>query len=1238
MNHPPLTNTAPHCTAPGYYCPPGSYRAAQVLCGGAALYCPEGSPEPLRAPAGYYTWSSDTIEVVDRGDAGSWRSLKYYNDAPDLVHAQSSASLCEPGHYCVAGVRRVCPGGTYGAVGGLATPDCDGPCRGGFYCPAGAIRATQLRCGGPHVFCPVGSPEPKPVRAGYYTFSHYRISDDPRCQGGACDTLPPPTDVHSDEHQCELGHYCNNGTRYDCPAGTFGDRWGLLNASCSGLCAPGYYCPAQSHIATQRECGSTSVFCPEGSGMPTIVSLGYFSVAPASFGAVPRLEHVEPPSLRWHDWPELLFPALRTDRQNAGRVRSFVVVEGDDPNQRTRSRQLVCPRGAYCIQGDRRLCPAGRFGDVEGLSSRDCSGQAPGGYFAPAGTVNATQYPCSDPGFFCPPGSGSPTPVPPGWYSTHPSMGEYDLDLAMAAEGGSNDDVAEEAALLRTTVNQCHRGNVSGSAASSADSTVTVSASSRVLCSGLPYVHNAMHWRLHGDAGYEAYRIGIRMCPPGAFCPGVAGDGHRWEMPPGRYASSPGVSNYLGQGTGVCAPGHYCPAGSVTPVERRCGSPRLAPVVHEVQVISTASLWEGSPRHRRGGGASGSFVVAFDTTQRRKGAAADGLPEVEWNRVQTSTVECRAPCRRLVVQGIPSPPPAVAHDATAADVKHALELLPNVGVVKVSRSVVSEEDHTFAWSVTFMTVLGDVPTLQARASVTPAPAAASSSPESDRGTRTDEIDEHAQQHLHEYVHSERFDLTGVSLSVVEQVQGRVRVVEPPRGADVFCPEGSGNPTPVSVGYYTNLRYRTTTQVAHPTVGGGGSAGSHAVPNSRRWEPVRSLRREGRIEAAGLVEPSQGRSGANDEMAYEQVECEVGHWCDAGLRDACPRGRYGGVRGLISELCSGPCAPGYLCPHGSYLATQVECGYGLDEPSAVYCPPGLATASWKPTPVTAGYYTTGGNPVTNRTRFAQSICEPGHYCVGGRKIRCPSGRYSPTTGAFTSDCAGLCHAGYFCPQGSSSPTQVECGSERGVRAPCAVRQRDGESPLTAHTGERRCEDDHGAMQTRDQTYSQGTGHVSVHHQETEDYTMVNPRQYHYHTTRFHTSRVRYSGMASSVYCPNGSAVPLQVTAGYYTIGGNNTHNRTRQSQLRVEAGFFAEAGRKYQCPPGRYGHTRGLTTEFCSGFCPPGFYCPWNTSEPIACAEGTYAQAGSMVCTSCPQRPASTLGPETCRTGRHCCFK
>ena len=54
---------------------------------------------------------------------------------------------------------------------------------------------------------------------------------------------------------------------------------------------------------------------------------------------------------------------------------------------------------------------------------------------------------------------------------------------------------------------------------------------------------------------------------------------------------------------------------------------------------------------------------------------------------------------------------------------------------------------------------------------------------------------------------------------------------------------------------------------------------------------------------------------------------------------------------------------------------------------MYCPPGLEIAAWEPTFVSVGYYTTGGDEKTNRTRWAQTICPLGHYCTIGKRIRC-----------------------------------------------------------------------------------------------------------------------------------------------------------------------------------------------------------------------------------------------------------
>jgi len=782
--------------AAGYYCPSGSYRADQIPCSmGTDIhidpYCPIGSALPMQVNAGYYTFGTVKINVVDRQDSGNWRSNQMYNDAPEEILANTRASYCEPGYYCINGIRKQCRPGFYGKDSGAAVDTCTGQCPGGYYCPMGTV--TPIKCGKPSHFCPVQSEAPRLVNNGYYSFSHYDN---------------PSNDTHSDEHQCELGTYCTDGVRHRCPGGRYGDVFGLNTSDCSGLCLPGYYCPLQSHIKTQNECGGVHVYCPEGSPEPIEAPPGYFT---ASF-IVPALRHDDLSIKLWQHWDELLFPTLRTTIENQNRSRHFVVVEDTDPTHRTRIRQLICPKGNYCIRGRRHLCPAGTYGATNGLHTLTCSNPSPPGYFAPPGTTNETQYPCSDPGYYCPLASGSPTPVPPGWYSFAPHS------------------------FLRNTATQCHAGNTNAT---------------NTVCS--IYMYNSKYYRLHNDAGYEMYRTTIQMCPVGTFCPGVTGDGHRWEMPPGRVGISSGVASYLGTGTQNCTAGYYCVAGSYSATSRRCGSNVLKPFIHEIQIISTESVWKGS--QRREIGVSGSFVIDFDTTVR-----SDPL-DVQWNRINSSTTQCEAPCFRRMVKGQVNPPFAVAHDATANEMKYFLEMLPNIGVVNVSRQVISEQDHTYAWSVTFVTVLGNVPMLKVRLLPIEIP------------NNIAFVDAHGRQNTHAAVHHVSQPLHGATATVIEHTTGTAQIFEKGQTSDVYCPIGSGHPTPVDSGYYTNLRNNIYSQVKHVTVKGN-----------------------------GLEEPSQGRSGINDEMAYEQVQCEVGHWCDKGLRDACPRGRYGKIQGLTTEYC------------------------------------------------------------------------------------------------------------------------------------------------------------------------------------------------------------------------------------------------------------------------------------------------------------------------------------------------
>ena len=83
----------------------------QIPCGNSNVYCPEGSFQPHQVDIGYYTTGSLTFPTMDKQDA---------NDA----QFRSSQIICEPGYYCVNGVKLPCPIGRYGDTFGLTSSDC----------------------------------------------------------------------------------------------------------------------------------------------------------------------------------------------------------------------------------------------------------------------------------------------------------------------------------------------------------------------------------------------------------------------------------------------------------------------------------------------------------------------------------------------------------------------------------------------------------------------------------------------------------------------------------------------------------------------------------------------------------------------------------------------------------------------------------------------------------------------------------------------------------------------------------------------------------------------------------------------------------------------------------------------------------------------------------------------------------------------------------------------------------
>jgi len=169
----------------GFICDEASDSPTQRTCGinenDSSVYCPLGSFSPIKVPVGYYSISG-------------------------TITTRASILKCEPGFFCVNGIKRSCPAGRYAAVSGSSSESCQGICKagfycpknstsstqfplpagrygvegmesargtgvclGGYYCPQSSTSPTQFECGGDNLYCPPGSGAPLTIPSKYYS-------------------------------------------------------------------------------------------------------------------------------------------------------------------------------------------------------------------------------------------------------------------------------------------------------------------------------------------------------------------------------------------------------------------------------------------------------------------------------------------------------------------------------------------------------------------------------------------------------------------------------------------------------------------------------------------------------------------------------------------------------------------------------------------------------------------------------------------------------------------------------------------------------------------------------------------------------------------------------------------------------------------------------------------------------------------------------------------------------------
>ena len=292
-------------------------------------------------PAGFHAGSTGSSGCA-RCSAGRFASAR-----------SSSCNACPTGQFSGDGSSTctTCPTGQFAESTG--NPSCSG-CEAGRFqnsrgqssctqCPAGRFQGSrgQTSCSlAPQGrYAGAGATSSTPCPAGKYSAG--TGAQDSNCDGN-----------------CNPGRFCSGtgNTSPDgtvCPAGRYG-RAGESSSQCTAACDAGFYCPAGTGEDDQKRCGAVDKYCPSGSKSPSSVSSGHYST------------------------PE------------------------DAPTNR-RTGQSICPQGHFCVGGERKQCPAGRFSSVEGQTSSSCEGVCLDGYLCEAGSVSNRDEVCSneDPKYFC---------------------------------------------------------------------------------------------------------------------------------------------------------------------------------------------------------------------------------------------------------------------------------------------------------------------------------------------------------------------------------------------------------------------------------------------------------------------------------------------------------------------------------------------------------------------------------------------------------------------------------------------------------------------------------------------------------------------------------------------------------------------------------------------------------------------------------------------------------------------
>ncbi|CAM9824345.1 unnamed protein product [Bubo scandiacus] len=1205
----------------GHYCPAGTKHPRQHKCAPGTWSNRTGltsAEECFPCPAGWFCVGGARIPtgMCSSGHycpQGTQRGTQY--PCPAGTHSTrlgngrvADCAACPAGAFCASGTSKpvLCPVGTYRMEhGATVAADCT-PCPGGYYCPQlGTV--TPRTCGAGN-FSDQGSVSCLPCLVGHYCASEHTSQEVMLlamiCPAGLLCPEGQAVVPDASTNACPRGYYCPQGYNglhaKPCPNGTYGEQRGLSSAAECLPCPAGKYCyrpgiepPGIPHPTGDCPPGYN---CPLGTGFPFS-----FPCMPGFFWANSSIEDKDTckacPAGYYCDSPAM-------------------------------SEPKPCPAGFYCVEGSSKPepCPEGTYSGKKGLSGlSECSPCGRGYYCAspgqtgPSGPCKAGFY-CQGraltplptdgvtgdvcpAGAYCPPGSPSPLPCPPGTYSNVSGLRSLreclDCPPGLYCDGTNN----------QAPSGPCEPGYFCTGGAKSALQQVVMEghysltgafkpepcplgsfqpSRGQSLCRGCP----------EGTFCNETGLAAPRDCPKGHFC--LAGSSLPLPCPVGTYTDVVRAGSCkpcpagmfcsmvgLTEPEGHCQPGYYCVQGSSTsspmglPFGDLCPQGHYCPagMTHPKEMPCPAGTWNGQ-RGAQDATWCLPCVPGFFCNMSGQDAPVGLCAQGYYCTGRTKTAKPQdgitgdvCPRGHFCPAGSAAPSPCPSgeyNNATGQD-----KCFPCPAGFHCSKGQRRRCPPGFYCPRKTGIIFSPCP-----------PGTYNPSYGVSQAERCQQCP--AGMFCGEWGLSSPsgpcwpgfFCTAGASVPNPDGATNTSTGGPCPPGH--FCPAGTSIPQQCPVGTYSDRLY--SWQDSSCTVCPAGHYCS----------------------SAGLTAPSgpcsvghyclPGASSPSPAGMWEKGgPCPVSHFCPEGSSFPLPclAGTY---NNLTRQAVCFPCAAGYYCPENTTSYSMNPC------PAGFYCPKGTRFATEFPCP--RGYY----NPEPMTQSLDSCLpCPPGHYC-GKENLTAASGKCDAgwfcISAAWTSrpfdldnytnaNClcpatatGGKCITGFYCPKGSPEPL------------PCPPGFYCNASGLSVPSGE-----------CTAGFYCKGGA------------TLPKP-----------TDDVTGNICPMGTYCTAASAVPKLCPAGTFS----SLLGRRMLSECQpCPSGFYCEvpglSAPTGECWEGYYCDSQqGPVIDFTLYPCPQGFYCPpgTNRSTQYSCPAGTFG----------PRQKLKTIKEcQRCPPGKYCEF-